>query len=105
FCAVELPPSPKVQVHCVGGPDELSVNWTDCPGFGFAGEKLKAAVGRTGVKSARTVRVPPDFESVVIVMPVVGSVKAWLASSAGSLKVPVPGVMSSRSVPPAVLGP
>ena len=45
FCALELPPSPKVHDHEVGEPVEVSENWTACPTKGDAGTNEKLATG------------------------------------------------------------
>jgi hypothetical protein len=51
---VLVPPSPKFHCHEIGGPVEVSVNCTACPGVGEPGLKVKDA---ERVDDDRTVRV------------------------------------------------
>jgi hypothetical protein len=71
----EKPPSPKLQNHEVGPPEDVSVNDTLWPGCGDGGENVNAAVGADPVVETTTcweLRLEPckfDAVSVTVYVP------------------------------------
>ena len=63
-------PSPKLQNHDVGPPEDVSVKLTLCPGWGDGGEKVNAAAGAEPVADTTTcwelMLEPCRFEAVSV---------------------------------------
>jgi hypothetical protein len=60
FWEVLVEPSPKAQLHDVGVPVEVSVNWTDWPAAGEAGLKVKEAEIAATTVIVRLVLLEPE---------------------------------------------
>jgi hypothetical protein len=57
---VLAPPSPKLHIHEVGVPVDVSVNCTDCPAAGDEGLKLNDAASAAPTVTVRLVLLVPE---------------------------------------------